>query len=56
MMALIQTEDRLDGSSNFSNWKARVITILEEHDINHYVTTIVAEPTSNVGRASFKRN
>ena len=49
MMALIRTEDRLDGSSNFNNWKARVIAILEEHDIDHYVTTVVAEPTSSVG-------
>ena len=56
MMASIRTEDRLDGSSNFNNWKARVITILEEHDLDHYMTTIVAEPTSSAGRASFKRN
>ena len=56
MMASIQTEDRLDGSSNFNNWKARVISILEEHNLDHYVTTVVAEPTSSVGRASFKRN
>ena len=46
----------MDGSSNFNNWKARVITILEEHDLDHYVTTIMAEPTSSTGRASFKRN
>ena len=50
------TEDRLDGSSNFNNWKARVIAIFEEHDIDHYVTMVVAKPTSNAGRASFKRN
>ena len=56
MMASIRIEDRLDGSSNFNNWKARVIEILEEHDIDHYVTTVVVEPTSNVGQASFKRN
>ena len=56
MMISIRTEDGLDGSSNFNNWKARVIMILEEHDIDHYVTTVVAKPTSNVGRASFKRN
>ena len=55
-MASIWSKDRLDGSSNFNNWKARVIAILEENDIDHYVTTIVAEPTTNAGRASFKRN
>ena len=42
MMASIRTEDKLKGSSNFNNWKARVIVILEENDIDHYVTTIVA--------------
>ena len=56
MMASIRTEDRLDGSSDFNNWKARVIAILEEHDLDHYVTTVVAKPTSSAGRASFKRN
>ena len=56
MMASIRTEDRLDGSSNFNNWKARVMAILEENDIDHYVTTVVAEPTTSVGRTVFKRN
>ena len=49
MMASIRAEDRLDGSSNFNNWKARVIAILEENNIDHYVTTVVAEPTTSVG-------
>ena len=56
MMASIRNENRLDGSSNFNNWKARVIAILEEHDLDHCVTTVVAELTSSTGRASFKRN
>ena len=55
-MASIRTEDRLDGSSNFNNWKARVMAILAENDIDHYVTTVVVEPTTSVGRASSKRN
>ena len=56
MMTSIRSEDRLEGSSNFNNWKARIIAILEEHNLDHCVTTIVVEPTSSVGRASFKRN
>ena len=55
-MASIRAEDRLDGSSNFNNWKARVIAILEEDDIDDYVITVVAEPTISVGRIIFKRN
>ena len=56
MMDSIRVEDRLDGSSNFNNWKARVIAILEENDIDHYVTVVVVKPTTNASRASFKRN
>ena len=56
MMASIRTEDRLDGSSNFNNWKARVMAILEENDIDHYVTTVVVEPTTNAGRTVLKKN
>ena len=41
MIASIRTKDRLDGSSNFNNWKARVIEILEENDIDQCVTTVV---------------
>ena len=56
MMDSIQNEDKLDGSSDFNNWKAKVIAILEDHDLDHYVTTVVAEPTSSAGQAGFKRN
>ena len=55
-MTSIRFEDRLEGSSNFNNWKASIIAILEEHDLDQYVVAEVAEPTSTVGRASFKRN
>ena len=56
MMTSIRSEDRLEGSSNFNNWKARIIAILEEHDLDQYVITEVAKPTSSAGRANFKRN
>ena len=55
MTSSIRSEDRLEGSSNFNNWKARIIAILEEHDLDQYVLTEVAEPTSAAGKASFKR-
>ena len=55
-MASISVEDRLDGSPNFNNWKAIVIAILEENDIDHYVTSMVKEPSTNVGRTAFKKN
>ena len=55
-MASIRVEDRLDGSSNFNNWKSSVMEILEVNDIDHYVTSVVEDPSSNVGRTAFKKN
>ena len=56
MTTSIRSEDISEGSSNFNNWKARIVAILEEHDLDQYVLTEVAEPTSAAGKASFKRN
>ena len=56
MMASIRSEDGLDGSSNFNSWKARVIAILEENDIDHYVTIVMVELTTSVGRTILKKN
>lgn len=55
-MASVKPKDRLDGASNFYTWKARVINILEEHDLDGYVTNVVEEPSSNAGRTAFKKN
>ena len=44
MATSIRPEDRLDGSSNFNNWKARLMAILEENDLHHYITSVVEEP------------
>jgi hypothetical protein len=32
------------------------MNILQELELEHFVTTVVEEPTTNVGRATFKRN
>jgi hypothetical protein len=56
MAATIRPEDMLDGSSNFNNWKARLMAILKENDIDHYVTSVVEEPSSKARRTAFKRN
>ena len=52
----MKAEDRLEGSSNFNVWKVRIINILEEHDLVHFVTSIVEEPTTVAGRTNFKKN
>ena len=48
-------EDRLERSSNFNSWKARILATLEENDLDDLVINVVEEPTTNVGRAAFKR-
>jgi hypothetical protein len=39
-----QAEDRLEGASNFTAWKARIFNILEESDLNEVVTRVMEEP------------
>ena len=43
----IQLEDQLEGTSNFNTWKPMVLIILEEHDLDAYVTSMSEEPLSN---------
>ena len=52
----IRPKDRLEGASNFSTWKARVMNLLEEHELDRFVTNEVEMPTTNVGRSAFRRN
>ena len=51
----VKSEDRLEGASNFNDWKARVLNILEESDLDDLVTRVVEEPTTNQGRTTFKK-
>ena len=46
----VRPEDILEGASNFDVWKARVLNILEEYDLDNFVTSTIEEPTSNAGR------
>jgi hypothetical protein len=51
----VKAEDRLEGASNFNAWKSRVLNILEEGDLDELVTRVIEEPTSNTGRAAYKK-
>ena len=51
----VKLEDRLEGASNFNAWKARVLNILEESDLNELVTRVIEEPTTTQGRAALKK-
>ena len=55
-MASMRAEDRLVGDSNLNTWKARVMNLLEEYDLDGYITSVIEEPFTNVGRANYNRN
>ena len=52
----VKVEDRLEGACNFNMWKLRITNILQEHDLEQYVTTVVEEPTTNAGRVAFRKS
>jgi hypothetical protein len=47
MAASIRYEDRLDGISNYLQWKVQLSTILKENKIYNYVKSIVPAPAAN---------
>ena len=51
----VKAEDRLVGETNFNAWKYRIINILEENDLEDYITREIGEPTTNTARATYKR-
>ena len=42
-------------ASYFNAWKARVLIILEESDLDDLVSRVVEEPTTAQGREAFKK-
>jgi hypothetical protein len=52
----VRAKNRLEGAANFNVWKLWITNILQEHDLEQYVTTVVEEPATNAGRAVFRKN
>jgi hypothetical protein len=52
----VRPKYRHEGASNFNFWKLVVMNILQDLELDHFVTIVVEEPTSNVGRVAFRRN
>jgi hypothetical protein len=40
----IKVKDRRKGAANFNVWKLQIKNILQEHDLEQYVTTVVEDP------------
>jgi hypothetical protein len=47
MVASIRFEDRLDGISNYLQWKVRLSVVLKDTNIYNYVNSVVAAPATN---------
>ena len=55
-MASVRVEDKLEGASNFNTWKARVMNLLEEYDLDGYMTSVIEEPSSNARKTTYTKN
>ena len=55
-LIFVRPEDFLKSNSNFITWKVRVLNIIEEHQIDCYVSTVVEEPNTNEGKIKFKKD
>ena len=52
---IFRLEEKLQGSTNYKSWKARLTAILEENDLDYIVFNVSEEPTSNAGRLAYKK-
>jgi hypothetical protein len=52
----VRAKDKLEGATNFNMWKLRITNILQEHDLEQYVTTVVEEPMNNARRMAFRKS
>jgi hypothetical protein len=51
-----KVEDRPEGATNFNVWKLWITNILQEKDLEQYVTKVVEEHKNNVGREAFRKS
>ena len=51
-----QLEDKLGGVDNFRAWKYKISLILEENDLDQYITEEVPEPEGDEAKATHKKN
>ena len=51
-----QLEDNLGGADNFQAWKYKISLILEENDLDQYITKEVPELEGDEAKAAHKRS
>jgi hypothetical protein len=55
MVNILKIEDMLEGATNFQDWKARVLLLLEENELKEYVKVVVATPMDSQELAAHKK-
>ena len=56
MVNHVRLEDRLEGASNFSSWKIRVMIILREMELEEYIETNISMPENEPEKVTWKRH
>ena len=52
----VRIEDRLDGASNFSSWKTRLLIILREMELENHIETNLPMPENESKKATWTRH
>jgi hypothetical protein len=55
MVSTLRVEDRLERATNFRVWKARILLLLEENDLQYYVEIVVPNPNDARELATHKK-
>ena len=56
MVNHVRIEDRLDGASNFSSWKIKLLIVLREMELEKYIESNVPLPESESEKITWKRH
>ena len=54
MVTSLRVEDKFDGTPNFRSWKAKILFILEENEIDVHVKRVSPKPIDDEGKAKHK--
>ena len=56
MVNHVRLEDRLEGASNFSSWKIRLLILLREMELEQYIESNLPMPKSESEKVTWKRH
>ena len=56
MVNNVRLEDRLEGASNFSSWKIRVMIVLREMELEEYIESKKSIPKNDLDKMTWKRH